>query len=244
MPSDPADQRRTEARTNWALRHVMGRRRKWFILGLVGSSVLVFLWVAGVTYILPREYLGRAKILLPTPEGNAERIFATEMALIRSKNVLHKVIRRAELVRRWGFIMPSEVFDFMSRQLEIHREPGTSIVVIDFYFTDPDKAADTANLIAQSYLDYRIDVASLLMSPDLAVLEPDNAALPKNSAKVIEIAEANVVPVRPDVHGELQRGAALASITALPIGLSLAYLAHAVANCLCRTKRRSPLHDH
>ncbi|MDA0812098.1 MAG: hypothetical protein O3C21_06895 [Verrucomicrobia bacterium] len=131
----------------------------------------------------------------------------------------------------------------MNGQLEIHREPGTSIVVIDFYFFDPYEAANVANGIAQSYLDYRIEVASLPMRSDLAVLEPDEAALPKNSATVIEIAETNMVPVRPDVRGELQRGAALASITALPSGLSLAYLAHAVANCLCRMKRRPPQQD-
>jgi capsular polysaccharide biosynthesis protein len=150
MQPDPADQCRTEAaRTNWTFRHVMRRRRKWFILGLLGGSVLVFLWVAGVTYILPREFLGRAKILLSMPEGNAERVIATEMALIRSEKVLYTVIEKAKLVNRWGYFMPSKVFDFMNRQLEIRHEPGTSIVMIDFCCADPDEAADLANLIAQ-----------------------------------------------------------------------------------------------
>ncbi|MDA0812097.1 MAG: hypothetical protein O3C21_06890 [Verrucomicrobia bacterium] len=67
---------------------------------MLGGSVLVFLWVAGVTYILPREFLGRAKSLLSTPERNAERMIATEIALIRGKRVLYSVIDRAELVDR------------------------------------------------------------------------------------------------------------------------------------------------
>ena len=90
--------------------------------------------------------------------------FASQIELIRSKEILLKVMKKLELQKVWGkqlaqadYILPEEqaydLFRFKKMELDVKR--GTYVIEILVYGENASEAAMIANTVAETYIDWR-----------------------------------------------------------------------------------------
>lgn len=90
--------------------------------------------------------------------------FASQIELIRSKEILLKVMKKLELQKVWGkqlaqtdYVLPEEqaydLFRFKKMELDVKR--GTYVIEILVYGENANEAAMIANTVAETYIDWR-----------------------------------------------------------------------------------------
>ena len=127
---------------------------------------LVFLTATVITYLMPKEYLGRSTVEINKQskgkigQANVEyepyhTFMQTQFALIESKENLDLVIDELGLVSAWGLHSGQEAYNRLVRKLKTRDRKGTDLVDIEVYDPDPELAAKLANHIAESYKNRR-----------------------------------------------------------------------------------------
>ncbi len=130
---------------------------------------LVFMTAAVITYILPKEYLGKVKIQINREAADYDvfetgsrpgafyvppTFVQTQFEIIKSKETLYKVVDDLKLDERWG-VTRAQGYGKLLSGLEAEEERGTDLIVIQYFDTDPDLAAEISNSIAKSYEERR-----------------------------------------------------------------------------------------
>ena len=150
------------------------RRSTWitvlYIAAGAGACLLSFLTVIAVTFSMPRLYTSRVRIQigLPAKEGgqnqpftaqadSSERLLAHAQAL-RSEPVLRQVVKEEQLAAKWSTqesepMTAEKCADLLKRGTETYLIPGTSLIELVVYNTDPNEAAQIANRFGKVYCD-------------------------------------------------------------------------------------------
>ncbi|MGK0184631.1 MAG: succinoglycan biosynthesis transport protein ExoP [Verrucomicrobiales bacterium] len=132
---------------------------------------LVFMTAAVITYIMPREYLGRVRLQIQPVSQDYEvfrenstramltpTFIQTQFQIITSKETLYHVIEELQLVKKWEDAKsPSDAYNLLLNKLETEEVRGTDLIDIEVYHTDPKEAADLANAIGKAYKDRRTE---------------------------------------------------------------------------------------
>ncbi len=164
------------------------RIRKTVILAVF---LLVVLTTTAVTFILPESFSSTVRIevgkdttdiapLLMGGQGPASYdpyFITTEFEKIRSKTVLHQVITNMKLQTKWierfhteGELKLDEVFQILSKQIDLRQTRNTSLIEIRVYSEDPKEAADIANNIADVYTKLRLKKTSSASTNSITIL--------------------------------------------------------------------------
>jgi succinoglycan biosynthesis transport protein ExoP len=153
-------------------------RARWVI---VFAIFLLVVLVAGVvTFLQPKIYRSITRIrveqehtvipVLSDTRNNAPTydpyFLETQKKIIRSQRILHPVITRLSLIKRWtesGDKLPQQTIEFAYYKLlnavDVDRDRDTSLILISVRDRDPRLAADIANAIAESFEQDRLEVA-------------------------------------------------------------------------------------
>ncbi|MEZ5328628.1 MAG: hypothetical protein R3F19_26585 [Verrucomicrobiales bacterium] len=125
---------------------------------------LVFMTAAVITYIMPREYLGRVRLQIQ-PVSQEYEVFRdnstramitpafiqTQFQIITSKETLYDVIEELQLVKKWEDAKtPADAYALLLDKLETEEVRGTDLIDIQIYHTDPEEAAQLANAIGEA----------------------------------------------------------------------------------------------
>ncbi len=90
--------------------------------------------------------------------------FASQIELIRSKEILYKVIEKLDLQKVWGrqltqsdYLLPiDQAYDlFRFKKMELDVKRGTYVIEILVYSENSAEAAKIANTVAETYIDWR-----------------------------------------------------------------------------------------
>ena len=166
-PPPLKSQRTPESRSRrWGLSHFIGSHIVWFIVGMVLTASGVFIASVVITYIMPREYLGKVRLQIRSDVGEyavsrepaakdepvPPNYLYTQMEIIRSRETLYKVIDEMQLVKRWEDAKTKADACLLLRgKIETKPIERTDLVDIEVYHTDPVEAADLANALARAY---------------------------------------------------------------------------------------------
>lgn len=149
-------------------------RRK--LVGVIAGAV--FLVVAIVTFVLPRQYEGTSSVLVdigqsdPTDDAQkiqsqtvAESVMNTEMNVIQSNLVVEEVIRRAKLVTGEGSQKDREkemedAVKELRNHLTVSNDRQSNVMNISYLNTSAEKAAEVANLMSEVFLAKQVEVRS------------------------------------------------------------------------------------
>lgn len=185
---------------------------------LVAACVLGL--TAAVSFALPKTYMSSTRLLIrmvvetrPAHEPPRDNfLMQTEQEVIQSKVVLYNAMDRADLAEAWspvylgqGSLKPAEMLEILRDKLEVRQFRNTQMVEIRVYDQDRDMAAQIANAIAEAYLEYRTEVAP---TPGLR-------------PSVVDMAEAPLRPVRPNIPLNLFLGFLAAGGLGLISGLTM-----------------------
>ena len=145
---------------------------------------LVFMTAAVITYIMPREYLGRVRLQIQ-PYSTDYEVFRdnstrqlltptfiqTQFQIITSKQTLYKVIEELQLVKKWEDAKsPADAYGMLLDKIETEEVRGTDLIDIELYHTDPQEAADLANAIGKAYQNRRTETETFRSSNALDML--------------------------------------------------------------------------
>ena len=133
------------------------------------AAVLFLLAGATSAFALPKEstepvYSAKSTIFVfnENPEANPH-FLNTQILLIQSNPVLYKVIDRLTLQKAWGKdgqkLPRSETLQILKNSIHISQIPNTTLITISAKRNDPIEAAKVANETAETYHDYRVDMA-------------------------------------------------------------------------------------
>jgi capsular exopolysaccharide synthesis family protein len=129
---------------------------------------LVFMTSTVITYMMPKEYLGRTTLQIN--RDGKDNVFAdmdsskmlpyntfmqTQFAIIESKENLINVIKQQDLLKKWSVSTELEAYNRLVRKMRAQDVRGTDLVQITVYDPDPTLAKDLANSIAEAYKDRR-----------------------------------------------------------------------------------------
>lgn len=133
---------------------------------------LVFMTAAVITYILPKEYMGKVTVQI-NREATELKIFPgetpssrryvpptfidTEFKVITSKKTLHEVVDALKLDERWG-MTKAQAYERVLNNTETREERGTDIISIEYFDTEAQLAANIANEIAAAYKNRRMNM--------------------------------------------------------------------------------------
>jgi serine/threonine protein kinase len=127
--------------------------RSGALTGFIVFLAIIVLAI-GVTLLLPRTYVGVARVQLA--DDNAEHI-QTECAEIRSSDCLRKVASDLKLAERWskkyGVRVNNEdqIEELLRSKIDVQSARNTSLAFIWVYDEYAGEAADIANTIAEDY---------------------------------------------------------------------------------------------
>ena len=162
---------------------------------ILAVFLLVVLTAAAVTFLLPKTYMSTVRISVEkdisdiNPLGFAQvssqydpYFIETEFQKIKSKKVLHKVIDRLNLRKRWGdqinegvLLTRSETYELLSGRLDVRQTRNTSLIEIHVYSNAKDKpaeeAAEIANMIARVYQTNRFELSTEQAKSGIKALE-------------------------------------------------------------------------
>ena len=134
---------------------------------------LVFMTAAVITYILPKEYLGKVTLQI-NRELHDMKIFhgqsqpgrgmyipptfiETEFKVITSKNTLYQVIDSLKLDERWAITRP-QAFSKLYANVDTKEERGTDLITIEYFDTEAQVSANIANAVAAAYQNRRMSL--------------------------------------------------------------------------------------
>lgn len=151
---------------------------------------LVVLTTAGVTALLPKEYLATAVIRVEKPESEV-KLFQNQTSsyydpyfiqdqfrIIQSDKILYPVIDRLDLTNVLGKSinngqpLPRDLVSryLLERMLRVEAPRSSSIIELSVYARDPQLGATIANEIARIYADDRVALATSDQREGLAKL--------------------------------------------------------------------------
>ncbi|MEM7146691.1 MAG: polysaccharide biosynthesis tyrosine autokinase [Verrucomicrobiota bacterium] len=128
---------------------------------------LVFMTAGVITYILPRQYLGR--VVMEIKRNNTEwNVFGqnqmgpgwepigtnfvqTQFEIITSKETLYRVIDELDLTKRWKASTKNQTYGMLRGKIRPEPIRGTDLMEIYVYDTDRQLAAALANSVAENY---------------------------------------------------------------------------------------------
>ena len=159
--------------------------------------VIVFLitiiLATAITFILPESYASTARIKVERdnedtyPDQGTNTVgvhtdydpyfIQTEFEVIQSELVLSNVISRLNLNVEWGkkyfagqTLKTTESLETMKGRINLMPVRNTTLISITVYSDDKNEAARIANAVAESYRDYREDLATTLRKKEVEVL--------------------------------------------------------------------------
>lgn len=152
------------------------RIRKTVILAVF---LLVVITATLVTFILPEAFSSTARIRVEREGSDIQELggmpvaasydpyfIQTEFEVIRSQQILERVIEELNLNEEWGrryaggqTLKTTETIRFLLRQINLKPVRNTSLIEIEVFSENPQEAADLANAIAQAYTAYRLDLS-------------------------------------------------------------------------------------
>ena len=159
--------------------------------------VIVFLitiiLATAITFILPESYASTARIKVERdnedtyPDQGTNTVgvhtdydpyfIQTEFEVIQSELVLSNVISRLNLNVEWGkkyfagqTLKTTESLETMKGRINLMPVRNTKLISITVYSDDKNEAARIANAVAESYRDYREDLATTLRKKEVEVL--------------------------------------------------------------------------
>jgi polysaccharide biosynthesis transport protein len=157
------------------------QKRRWLVLSTLAA---VILFVAAVSLVLPKRYDASSRLLLDLegsgdlgleqmvlPMGlDMNTKLETQIRIVESDTIATSVIKQLKLYRNKGFagklVDSAETFDGVSldkrvmlvglfhKSLNVQLVPKTQIIDIHFRSKDPNLAADTANSVANTYIEH------------------------------------------------------------------------------------------
>jgi polysaccharide biosynthesis transport protein len=177
---------------------------------------LVVLTATVVTYILPETYRSTAQIQVEQnhsdiPSMNEQTsqrpidilFIQTELGVLRSQAILHRVISNLDLTTKWGKRYfggqkpkVTEIYPLLYRQVDPQPSVrNTSLIDINVVSDDRQEAADIANEIANVYRDYRLEKLKENALRGIKTLE-EHA---KEHEKIVRAAQAELDKLRIDL---------------------------------------------
>ena len=133
---------------------------------------LVFMTAAVITYILPKEYIGKVTMQI-NRELHDMKIFhgdtqpgrmyipptfiETEFKVITSKNTLYQVVDNLKLDERWAITRP-QAFGKLFKNLDTREERGTDLITVEYFDTEAQVAANISNAVAAAYQNRRMSI--------------------------------------------------------------------------------------
>ena len=150
------------------------RIRKTIILAVF---LLVVITATLVTFILPESFASTAKIRIEHDQTDIPGMMGpsysmaydpffiqTEFELIRSEEILGKVIAKLNLNQKWaakylgpqgGMLKTQETLRFLRSAVSLNTVRNTSLIEITVFSDKSEEAAQIANEIAETYQEYR-----------------------------------------------------------------------------------------
>ena len=159
-------------------------------------------------FMLPPRYASTARVAPGVTDSTA---ITTEIQKIQSKSILEQVVTNLNLAKRWGEKFKEDelslgvAYLLLKKDLEIRRGRSTHIIEIKVESDSPEEASELANRISEAYRESA-----------LALKGPDG----KSSVQIIEKAQPNPRPARPNKPRAIGIGFAVGAILAI-IGLWL-----------------------
>ena len=184
--------------------HIIGKRF-WLIITV--AALAAFLASMISAFFLDKIYSSSTTLIVSGQKSrtNANDLQQSDVSLARDLVNTYSVIIKSDSVLEKvedeeNLDMPLE--DLRSK-ISVNSENDTEIIRIIVEDTDPQRAMDTANSLADVFMD---EVTSLLKL---------------NNVQTIDVAKAPLDPVRPKVA----RNTALAAVLGLVLGFGIAFLA-------------------
>ena len=145
---------------------------------------LVFMTATVITYMMPKEYLGRVEFQI-RPEGRDiiidqpnpinkvphQTFVQNQFEIIESKENLGKVVKEMRLAERWGLSTDLEAYQRLVKKLRTQDKRGSTIFEIEVFDPDAQLAADIANRIADTYQQRREELEKIRAKKALEHLE-------------------------------------------------------------------------
>ncbi len=156
-----------------------------------------------VVFILPPRFASTARI---APGVTDPVALATEVTKIQSQPILHQVVTNLDLPRLWGEkskeaeMSLGVAFFMLKKDLAVSRSRDTHLIEIKVESDTPAEASSIANRIAEVYRDSQ-----------LAPKGPDG----KSSVQIIDKAEPNLRPVRPNKVRAIAIGCIVGAVLAI-----------------------------
>ncbi len=148
---------------------------------------LVFMTAGVITYILPRQFVGKVRLEInkatqdwevfqsgtrsPGQEIPGIAFVQTQFEIISSKETLYRVIDQLDLMKRWSLSSKNSAYSQLYGKLNAQEVRGTDLIDIIIYHTDPVEAAELANAVADSYQERRREQELSRSTRALASLE-------------------------------------------------------------------------
>ena len=144
-------------------------KQRWFWIGALLTFLGIVVASAVLVYVLPRDYVGRVRIevmrdsqsfeVFPENSTKSRREFEDHSVFMRnetlkvaSKQTLYRVIEEMQLVKKWEAAdSTADAFRMLLDKLKVEHIPGSSMIEITVFHTDPMGAAELANSIGKAY---------------------------------------------------------------------------------------------
>jgi capsular exopolysaccharide synthesis family protein len=189
------------------------RIRKAIIITVFLITTIV---ATAVTFLLPESYASTARIRIEpdtisdirgvggeVPYAAYDPYFIqTEFEIIQDRVVLGKVIETLNLNVEWGkkyfggeTLKTPETMEFLKRRMSLMPVRNTKLIGITVYSEDKNDAARLANVIAETYRDYRLHLRRQLTLNGIKVLEDQF----QSEAEQIQAVQTNVDNLRKEL---------------------------------------------
>lgn len=193
------------------------KRYRWRILGfsiaatiltLIGSARMTSAYEAAATIDVdratPSDVVGQDSTR--GVSGDSEQFLATQMKLVESDSVLRPVEQRFGLRKLEGQSAANgspegEAAPIKLKGLKVTRPPNTYLMQVSYRSSNPKLAADAANAIAQSYLEYTYNLrvrSSASMSAFMERQLEELRVKMERSSKALADAERDMNVVNPE----------------------------------------------
>jgi len=212
------------------------RRWWWVMLVMLPIGPVLGLLVGALTiYFLPKKYESTAVVqVMPTtpdldpfgkrmsggmnPGSMTRQFFATEFEVIIAEATLEPVSRQLDLPMRWN-VTDHTAINILKGIISTKQIRGTDLIEIRVRHTNPDDAANIANLVAQSYQERRAELEGKRMEK----ISPQSPLdrIPKMPITIHERAKRAHRPASPKVVHSLTISAAAGLLLAPLLGLLL-----------------------
>ncbi len=153
------------------------RRHRWQISGFIAACVLATL-IISVRLTPIYEATATIDIDRQSPSGiigqeadratanDADQFLATQIKLLQSDSVLRPVVEKYNLLRHEGTLTTHEPVQAAAREnapirlkkLKVSRPPNTYLLLVSYRSPDAKLASDTANAIAESYIQHTFNL--------------------------------------------------------------------------------------